>query len=103
MDTPVPILEKADLILDEVVSMGIVIARMLFQDISEAEDADQRARSAVVWQGVTRSVRQSLALKERLAHLRLRVRKAARADVLDQAQVVRNRIRSGVRQALGES
>ena len=103
MDTPVPIVEKADLVLDEIVSMGIVIARALFQDVSEAEDRDQRARSAAAWQGVTRSVRQSLALKERLAHLRLRIRKAARAEVLDEAQVVRNQIRSGVRKALGES
>src|ERR1700712_406060 len=63
-------IERSDLILDELATLGLTLARDLHKRAIEAEDADQAARLAMAFHHISRSVRQSLALQARLARER---------------------------------
>jgi hypothetical protein len=72
------VIERSDLILDELASLGLVLARDLQQRALAAEDHDQALRLARAFHAISRSVRQSLALTEKLQRDRTR---AIRDDV----------------------
>jgi hypothetical protein len=71
-------IERSDLILDELAKLGLVLARDLQQRALAAEDNDEAARLAMAFHHVSRSVRQSLALTEKLQRDR---RRAVRDDI----------------------
>jgi len=75
-------LERSDLILDELATLGLTLARDLHNRAVEAKDNDQAARLAMAFHHISRSVRQSLALQARLQ--RDRAREARGAE--DQAE-----------------
>jgi hypothetical protein len=66
------VIERSDLILDELASLGLVLARDLQQRALAAEDHDQALRLAQAFHHISRSVRQSLALTEKLQRDRTR-------------------------------
>ena len=66
------VMERSDTMLDELAKLGLVLARDLQQRALEAEDNDQAVRLATAFHHVSRSVRQSLALIEKLRRDRRR-------------------------------
>jgi len=65
-------IERSDLILDELATLGLTLARDLHNRAVEAKDPDQAARLAMAFHHISRSVRQSLALQARLQRDRAR-------------------------------
>jgi len=82
MSGPDGTIERSDLILDELATLGLTLARDLHNRAVEAKDNDQAARLAMAFHHISRSVRQSLALQARLQ--RDRRRQAGEAE--DQAE-----------------
>ena len=72
MSGPDATIERSDLILDELATLGLTLARDLHARAVEAEDNDQAARLAMAFHHISRSVRQSLALQARLQRDRRR-------------------------------
>ena len=72
MADPGEIVERSDLILDELARLGLTLARDLHARAAETKDPDQAARLAMAFHHVSRSVRQSLALQARLQRDRSR-------------------------------
>jgi len=66
------VIERSDLILDELAKLGLVLARNLQQRALETCDHDQAVRLAQAFHLLSRSVRQSLALTEKLQRDRKR-------------------------------
>jgi hypothetical protein len=69
------VIEKSDLILDELTRLGLELARDLQRRALEAEGLDQAARLAQAFHQISRSVRQSLALTAKLQRDRARARR----------------------------
>ena len=66
------VIARADLILDELASLALELARHLQRRALEAEDLDQAQRVAGAFHQVSRSARQSLALAQKLQRERVR-------------------------------
>jgi len=98
-------IERADLILDELATLGLGLARSLAQRAEATEDDDQAARLAMAFAQVSRSVRHALALQAKLAHDAQRHLREARDDEARQDKTRRElhaaRVRSGVRRVIG--
>jgi len=74
------VIERADLYLDELAKLGLTLARDLHERACAAEDPEVCARLALAFHTVSRGVRQSLALQQRLARDRLRAEAEQRED-----------------------
>lgn len=100
MFSPAEMIERHAAILAELSELGMAFARDARRDAEAAETPEERARQALVFQRVSRSIRQSLALEARLVReLKRDAREEAdRAARLDRERVNarRNRIRNGV-------
>ena len=83
------IIERHELILDELARLGLSLARELHADAFESQDPDQRARLAQAFHQVSRGVRQSVALLHRLKRDDKRGVREDRDDALAQDQVLR--------------
>ncbi|MGA0607016.1 hypothetical protein ACO2Q0_13565 [Phenylobacterium sp. VNQ135] len=100
MFSPAEMMERHAAVLAELSELGMAFARDARRDAEAAETPEERARQALVFQRVSRSIRQSLALEARLVReLKRDVRDDAdRAAKLERQKVDarRNRIRTGV-------
>jgi hypothetical protein len=67
MFDPADMAERHARILAELAELGMGLARQAAQDAEAAESPEERARAALVFQRMSRSIRQSLALEARLA------------------------------------
>ena len=66
-----PLPDSVDAILDAVAQMDFALARKMHERAMAAQDNAEIATLARTYQGLTRSLRQTLALKAKLAHGRL--------------------------------
>ncbi len=100
MLNPTDMAERHALILAELSELGMGFARDARRDAEAAETPEERARAALVFQRVSRSIRQSLALEAKLVRdARREERDAAREDAerrRDQTRERRQRLRDGV-------
>lgn len=67
MFNPADMAERHGRILAELAELGLGFARDASRDAAQAETPEERARAALVFQRVSRSVRQCLALEAKLA------------------------------------
>ena len=74
------IIERSDVILDELAKLGLSLARDLHQRAIAAETAEDATRLAMAFHHISRSIRQTLALPSRLAR---EARLTARETVQD--------------------
>ena len=82
-------------ILDELVTLGLGMARDLHARQAVAETASDAAQLAEAFHKISRSVRQSLALKARLARAERQDRLPAARDVQELRALTRARVREG--------
>ncbi len=92
--------ERHARILAELSELGLGLARQARADADAAETPEERARAALVFQRVSRSIRQSLALEAKLAR---DVRREEREDAdaqkrrdREQVRFRKHRLRTGV-------
>lgn len=100
MVNPADMAERHARILAELSELGMGFARDASRDAAQAETPEERARAALVFQRVSRSIRQSLALEAKLVRdARREEREQARQDEerrRGQMSERRRRLRDGV-------
>jgi hypothetical protein len=100
MVDPAEMAERHAHILAELSELGMGLARKACADADAAETPEERARAALVFQRVSRSIRQSLALEAKLAREAARDADEARAEAARQdrerVRLRKHQIRNGV-------